>query len=296
MSVELRAAVSAHVPRWLRRAVRTAVDASYGQTTRSLRLMPSFLIIGAQRSGTTSLYKYLVRHPLVGSVLLGKGVHYFDVNYDRGLGWYRAHFPTRLTARLASARHGGEMITGEGSPYYVFHPLAPERIVRTLPDAKLILLLRDPVARALSHYEHEVARGFEELSFEEALDREEERLAGEAERILQDPSCHSFEHQHHSYAARGMYADQVERWFELVAGERLLVLQAERFFADPGAGLAEVLQFLDLPPWSLSSFPAHNAREYDAMRPETRRRLAGVFSEPNRRLAGLLGTEVWWSE
>ena len=104
-----------------------------------------------------------------------------------------------------SKRAGQETLTGEGSPYYLFHPAVPSRVATTIPNARLIAILRDPISRAYSQYHHELARGFETLPFLDALKSEEERLAGEAERLCADPSYRSFSHQHHSYVARGIY-------------------------------------------------------------------------------------------
>ena len=186
--------------------------------TSRIRSLPDFLIIGGQRCGTTSLYRYLARHPAVVSAVLNKGVHYFDTDYDKGLNWYRSHFPSDpYKALVARRRNVTRVITGEGSPYYVFHPLAAARIADVLPAVKAILILRDPVTRAHSHYTHELARGFESLSFEEALEREEERLEGEEERMKTDPSYYSFSHQHHSYVARGRYLEQIERWLTVLS-------------------------------------------------------------------------------
>ena len=102
-------------------------------------------------------------------------------------------------------------MTFESSPYYMFHPLAAGRIARDLPGVKLLVLVRDPVERAYSAHAHELARGFETEPFERALELEDERLGGEAERITADPAYLSHSQQHHAYVARGQYADQLER-------------------------------------------------------------------------------------
>jgi hypothetical protein len=269
--------------------VKHVVRSVYTSPTSHLRVLPDFLIIGAQRAGTTSLYRYLAQHPAVGPVVLTKGAHYFDTNYDRGLDWYRTHFPTRWHAASIRRRAGVPMQTGEGSPYYLFHPLVPGRVARDLPNVKLIALLRDPVERAYSQFQHESARGFEELSFEDAIDREEERLAGEVERLFADPSYHSFEHQHHSYQARGRYAEQILAWHEVLPPERLLVLHMESFFAAPEEGFGRVLAFLGLPAWEPPAFDRYNARRYSSMDPSIRARLEASFEEPNRRLEALVG-------
>ena len=163
------------------------------------------------------------------------------------MGWYASRFPTKLTAWSVARRHGTELLTGEASPYYLFHPLVPHRVAEHLPRVKLIALLRDLVGRAYSHYQHEVARGFETLSFEEAIEAEPARLAGEAERLLAEPLYHSFAHQHHSYLARGRYHEQLERWRARFDDEQLLVLSSERFFAEPERTFRQVLDFLELP-------------------------------------------------
>ena len=187
------------------------------------------------------------------------------------------------------------MVCGEASPYYLFHPLVPERARELVPDARLIVLLRDPVARALSHYHHERALGMEPLSFEDALDAEAERLDGEERRIVQFPGYVSVSHQHHSYVARGHYADQLERWLGVFPRDRMLILVSEDFFADTPGVVGEILEFLELPPMpTAASFRVPNARSYEGMEPGTRRLLAETFRDSNARLADLLGRDPGW--
>jgi hypothetical protein len=267
---------------------------AYAVRTSSLRVLPDYLIIGAQRSGTTSLYRYLVQHPWVAPTVMGKGVHYFDVDFARGPAWYRGHFPTKAR-RGAAHRRGIDMITGEGSPYYLFHPLVPKRVAALLPEVKLIAMVRDPVGRALSHYQHFVRRGIEVLpTFEAALEAEPGRLAGEVDRLRADPGYRAWDLQHFSYVARGMYADQLERWSEHVPPERLLVLRSEDFFVDPADAFTKVEAFLGLPHHPPRAFERHNAESYRGMEPSTRQMLAERFAEPNERLAAFLGMDLRW--
>ena len=143
-------------------------------------------------------------------------------------------------------------------------------------------MLRDPVGRAYSQYQHELARGFETLGFEEALEKEDERLAGEEERMLADPTYRSFSHQHHSYLARGRYVDQLRRWHACVGPERLLVIDSSAFFKDPDAGYREVLSFLGLAELSLPTYSQLNAHSYGPM-PDRRPRpscVSGSRTEP----------------
>jgi Sulfotransferase domain len=262
----------------LRNAVWT-----YGRATSAARPLPGFLILGAQKAGTTALYAYLRWHPAVTGPAW-KEVSYFDRHYRRGVRWYRGHFPIRR----------GDRIVGEASPGYLFHPLAPKRVRATVPEAKLIVLLRDPVDRALSHYHHEVALGREPLSFEQAIEAEPERTRGEEERLVREPGYFSRPWWDHTYLARGRYAEQLERWLALFPREQLLVLPSEELSAEPGQTYARVLEFLGAPPHELDAYPRVYEQHYEGLRPETRQRLAEYFAEPNRLLYELLGRELGW--
>ncbi len=282
----------------MKKAARRAVDAVsriYTTPTAGLRGLPDFLIIGAQRCGTTSLYRYLEQHPGVAPVgLKNKGIHYFDTNFSRGVNWYRSHFPTSAYRAIRAKEYGGPVITGEGSPYYIFHPLSPARIAELIPDARSVLMLRDPVSRAHSHYQHEVARGFEELAFEDALRAEEERLAGEEDRMRSDPTYNSFEHQHHSYISRGMYVEQIRRWHALFPKDHLLILDSAEFFSEPDRELRRVQEFLGLSQMSLTSYQKMNAHSYGGMSSDARTWLEERFAAPNRALFDHLGHDLGW--
>ncbi len=280
----------------LERAKQTVrgATAAVGHATAPLRMSPDFLIVGAQRSGTTSLFRNLAAHPAVVPPLFQKGIHFFDVHYGRGLRWYRGHFPVRSLAPRRVARKGVRPMTGEASPYYVFHPLAPGRIARDLPGVKLIVLLRDPVERAFSAHRQETARGFETEPFERALELEPSRLAGEVEKILADPAYVSFSHQHHAYLARGQYAEQLTLLFELFGRERVLVVESADFFERPRLVWESVLAFLELPLSHRDSFRRHNAGPSARLPERLRARLEDYFAPHDERLAALLGEVPTW--
>src|SRR5205807_8171720 len=129
-----------------------------------------------------------------------KEPHFFSLNFHKGPWWYRSHFPTLMEIYYAQHIRKRDFITGEGSLYYVFHPLAPARVAKMLPQVKLIVLLRNPVDRAYSHFQHQLRQpGVEILAFEEAIDHEEERLAGEEQKLIDNPSYVSFNYNHYSY-------------------------------------------------------------------------------------------------
>jgi hypothetical protein len=265
-----------------------------GRSTAALRMEPDFLIVGAQRCGTTSLYKTLTQHPAVLPAGLHKGVHYFDTDYERGPAWYRSHFPLRLTAKQSQRRTGSWPITGEASPYYMFHPEVPGRIARDLPDARLIVLLRDPVERAYSAYTHERARGFETLSFEDALAAEPKRLAGEEDRLRADPGYVSKSHQHNAYLARGRYVEQLERLEKAVGRDRLCVVDFDELFMDFRTQLPQVLDHLGLDPWLPDAVEQRNARPRSKLEPEVRGRLEDYFAPYDERLASWWGRQPGW--
>lgn len=280
------------IPRRLRRAIKPAVY-TYRGLTAGLRLLPDFLIIGAQRAGTTYLYNNLAAHPCVAPALT-KEVHFFDVWFARGLGWYRSFFALQVQRRIWQAR-GRPLLVGEASPYYLFHPHAPRRAAATLPHAKLIVLLRNPVDRAYSQYQHSRRRGAEHLAFAQALAQEEARLAGEEVRLLADEQYISDNHQNFSYQARGLYAGQIARWLNYFPREQLLVIQSELLYADPVQQLARVFAFLELPRWQ-PRLLRPDSPPYITMAPETRRTLRAFFAPHNAQLYALLETQFDWDE
>ena len=254
-----------------------------GRRTARWRPLPDFLVLGAQKAGTTALYAYLRWHPGITGPSW-KEVSFFDRHWWRGERWYRGHFPLRSGGRLV----------GEASPSYLFHPLAPERARALVPDARLVALVRDPVARAYSHYQHEVALGRESLAFEDALAAEPGRTAGEVDRLVADPRAFSRAWWDHTYVARGLYAEQLERWLEHYPREQLLVVPTDDLGDRPAETYAEIVRFLGAQPHELDEYPRIFERDYAPMRPKTRAALAETFAEPNRRLETLLGRQLGW--
>jgi hypothetical protein len=239
-------------------------------------MRPGYLVIGTKRGGSTSVSEWIAEHPQVAPCRTGKGSHYFDVNHHRGEAWFRSAFPPPAPPWR---------ITGEGSPYYMFHPLAPQRIAEALPEVKLIAVLRDPVERAWSHHKYEAARGKEELSFEDALDAEPTRLAGERERMIADPSYDSYEYRYHAYLARGHYAEQLAHLGEFFPQDQILVLKSEDLFAHPSEQLARVWDFLGLDQVVLDGLRAHKVGASSSSIPEAvAQRLSDYYAPHNDEL------------
>jgi len=253
-------------------------------------LKPRFLIIGSQRCGTTSLYNYLIQHPNVTSASK-KEIHYFDTNYDKGNNWYKKHFTI-----TEGSKRKEELITGEATPYYIFHPHAPYRVRKTLPGVKLIVMLRDPVERAFSHYKHHVKLKVEHLRFEEAIRVESERITDEWGKTLQDKSYDSYALQMFSYLARGIYVDQLKRWFGHFPRKQFLVLQSEDFFDNPEKIFLQVLHFLGLPDHKLTAYKKFNANGSESIPNGIRQDLIDYFKPHNERLYKLIGRKFSWPQ
>lgn len=245
--------------------------------------LPNALIIGAQKGGTSSLHYYLSQHPDV-SVSSKKEVHFFDGGhtprvdtYAKGLGWYAAFFPE------SEAR-----IRLESTPSYLFDPLAPARIKNDLPDVRLIALLRNPIDRAISQYFHNLRKpGREPLSLADALNQEEARLRG--------ADLRSTAFRHYSYQARGRYAEQLRRYFDLFDRRRLLILQSERFFRNPAEQLERVYDFLGLAQAAGPDLTPRNAsNNTEAATPDIVALLRSSFAPLNDELFDLLGQRFDW--
>lgn len=255
---------------------------------RPVGMAPSYLIVGTKRGGSTSVADWVNQHPEVAPCRAAKGTHYFDVNFARGWDWYLSKFePASKEWRT----------TGEASPYYMFHPLAAERIGQALPEVRIIVSLREPVARAWSHHQYETQKGHEDRPFEEAVELEKSRLAGEEERMRRDPSYESYSHRHHSYLSRGRYAEQLERLYEHVPPEQVLVVRTENMFSDPARELTRIWKHLgvrDVPLPELSHLKATNAPP--AIGHALRERLTDYYRPWNERLAALPGVGFTWDD
>ncbi len=277
--------------RWTKTLERSGRAAR--RSTAGLRLRPTFLVIGAQKSGTTSLHDYLSRHP---AVLTGrvKEVQYFTKYYARGERWYRAQFPLVTSAWAARRRHGVRPAVGEATAACLFDPRSPGRVHAFDQEMRLIAVLRDPVERAFSHFQMELRWERESGTFEEALEREEIELPAVLERLRESPDYEPPDGFARTYVARGMYAEQLERWLDYFPREQLLVLMSEELLDDPRATMSRVATFLDIPVWHTDEYPLRGVRDYAPVAPDTRERLARLFEPHDERLAALLGRELPW--
>lgn len=209
---------------------------SLAQTTPgSARRAPEFLIVGAQKAGTTSLYNCLKQHPQVQTARK-KEVHYFSQYYDRGIHWYLEHFPERAPG----------ILSGEASPFYLFHPHSAERIAHQLPGVKIIIIVRNPVHRAISHYHQQARRHHEKLPMLEAFQQEPDRINKAWARLLAGQQQSGVRIQQSSYLKRGEYLEQLLRYEERFPASQILLLESEAFFENPQPVLEKLFGFLGI--------------------------------------------------
>jgi hypothetical protein len=258
------------------------------------RLLPDFLIIGSTKCGTTSLHGWLTEHPFVAATK--KEVHFFNLNYYRRPDWYRTYFPLQTERDEFEREHGRPFLVGEATASYMGHYWTPGRAAKLLPDAKLIVSLRDPIDRAYSQFHYFVRRGDEKLgSFEEAIAKESERLEPELARMKADRHYNSWPLHFASYLMFSRYVEQLERWFAVFPREQFLFVDFDKeVCVAPQQVLDTIYDYLGLTPYRNAAVPTLNAGTYEPMAAETRARLVEYFRPYNARLYELTGTDFGW--
>ncbi|MEC4805646.1 MAG: sulfotransferase [Jaaginema sp. PMC 1079.18] len=260
------------------------IDDNYRRYLGSSRVLPNFLIVGAQKAGTTSLYAYLKQHPQVLPAQQNE-VHFFDYKFNKGELLYRSYFPTIAEIEYQQNRLNQKIITGETSPSYLFNPLVASRIAKLLPTVKIIILLRDPVTRSYSHYQHEVRKGRENLTFAAAIAKEEERVQGK---------YHSYFHACYAYQARGLYLNQIKTYLDFFKPENILILSSENFFQNPQQVYNSVLSFLELAPFTLINQTPKNVGTYNKKCIPLEKQLRTYFQPHNCKLYQYLNRNFGW--
>lgn len=257
-------------PKWLK-DLANRITRSWAVATSRDRPLPDFLIIGCKRGGTTSLFNYLVDHPGVLRMYpLSRGLKstdFFFKRRGRSVRWYRSHFASEQYRRRLARRLGYRPVSGEASPYYIWDPRVAARVRDVAPEVKCILLLRDPVKRAWSHYQERRQNRTEPLSFAQALELEDARLAGELERMSADPDYFSEAYDFYPYRQRGVYAPQIRNWLEHFPREQLLIVYAEDLYARTVETFSEVCEFLGIPIAEMATTEGYNSMPGSKDRP-----------------------------
>ena len=245
---------------------------------------PDFIIIGTQKGGTSSLYNALGQHPQILKATR-KEVHFFDQYYKKGLDWYLQQFPTCAEGQ----------ISGEASPFYMAHPQVAERIAKDCPETKLIVMLRNPADRAISHYQQEFRRKHDLLELEQALAEEAARTTQDWQALAQGEILTFSNAQRFSYRQRGHYAQQLIPYFARFPRSQIYILQSEAYFQSPYSLLPSIYRFLgidsDFTPSDLSiRKPGHYEKKLDAVY----HTLMTHFEPENEALFELIGERYDW--
>lgn len=261
------------IPNWPKRVAFQCLKA-----TQSLRCMPDYCIIGAQKSGTTSLYSYLALHPQVRPSYV-KEIHYYNQYFNEGKKWYRAHFPL---GPLDREKRG--FITGEASTMYLHDPESPARMFVDVPEIKLMLVLRNPVDRAVSHYHHRIRSGREMRSFNEAFESA----------LFKVKAGDYVSGAETDYLRYGCYVEDIKHWLEIFPEEQLRVIQAEALFESPAPIFKEVSEFLGIDYLEPTSSRKFNSGGYKKDDSSLRSELEAYFQPFNEALYQLPSVGFKW--
>jgi hypothetical protein len=258
--------------------------------TARWRALPDFVIFGAAKCGTTSMYDYLAAHPLVVPCR-AKELHFADRQHNaaRGAGWYRSWFPLRSTLTRVGRSHGTDRARcGEATPAYLAVAGSAARLQAVVPDVALVALLREPGERAWSHYRMREANGADATGFLAEVEAEAGELADGGAPIP------GRRRPQQSLLRQGHYADELAEWYECFDADQILLVRSEDLFADPAGTYATVCRHVGLPDASLPSFRVANAGRPSDLPADARRWLDAHFAEPNARLAELTHGSIAW--
>ncbi len=243
---------------------------------------PNFLIIGTGKSGTTSLYSYITQHPQVLPAIK-KEIYFWSRHFDKGIDWYLAHFPL--------IPEGTNFVTGEATPTYINSRHTPARLFNFFPKIKLIIILRNPVYRAVSHYYHEVRIKMENKSLSEAIYSQLERLKKMSESKLKEAYWNHISF----YISYGVYIEFIQKWMAIFPREQFLILKSEDFYQEPANTMEQVFKFLDLPKYQLKNYQKFNSGSYPPI-PESIYSTLNDYLQPyNQRLEEYLGIDLNWN-
>ena len=274
-----------------------SLNGSFRTLTIPLRLVPDFLIIGFHKTATTSLYDYLIQHPNIGSAT-HKEIHFFDTYFWRGMGWYKTHFPTKMEKNKIEKISNQKFITGEATPNYVFYPNAHNRVKQSLPHSKFIVILRNPIDRAYSHYNYQkkLNRGaLENTTFEEIIDDELKKMNFDGFEEEFQRNFH-LKNDRIPYVHLGIYVKFLKKWLEIFPKEQFHFVITEELQQDPNSIINKVFNFLDLKNYNIPDLQKRNTTKYSDMKIETRKMLYEFYKPYNDELEKLLSMKFKWTD
>ena len=266
----------------------------YGNITSPIRILPDFLIAGFNKSGTNSLFEYIGQHPNIKNASR-REIHYFTLSYWRGLNWYKSYFPTKIYKKNFEIKNKSKFVTGEATPHYIFHPLAIKRIKQLLPNVKLIVVLRNPIDNAYSHYQHYKIGGIEKDTFEEAIKQDKQRYEV-LERLYNSNQVkeHSLKHVKMPYVSYATYVNHIKRLLQIFPRKQILFIKNTELNENPQLVLKNIFDFLEIKQEKIKDLKKHNVGKYENMKSKTRYELSEYFKPYNEELEDLLKMKLNW--
>ncbi len=260
-------------------AVNNNSDLAKLNWARKKQKAPNFIIIGAAKCGTSSLFAYIQKHP---QVLLPykKEINFFNKHFDKGIDWYLSHFPVITDSE--------NFITGEATTQYIFTPEVERRIYNSFADVKIIIMLRDPIDRTISDYYHHVNRGLETRSIETIIKTTQELL-----KQFSQPEV-EYTISEFDYIFKSIYLFQIYRWIEIFPSSNILILNSDRFFENTASVMNDVWHFLQLDCYSSSTYIKYNVGNYIPVADEIKQELGRLFEPYNRKLEEYLNLKFNW--
>lgn len=275
--------------------LKFSLDGTYRTVTSSLRTFPDFILTGFEKCGTKSLFSYVTQHPNIG-IAARRGKYFFDVNYWRGIGWYKAHFPT-LNEKNNLKKQNGAYCVGEYTARYMMYYPTAQRIKELIPNVKLIVLLRNPATGVYSQYHFKKMLGFEKMSFDEAIADEQKRLENWKFMVKNDLlRRENYAATNTPYLSLRKYAKHLKEWFNIIPQKQFLFLQTEKMSNESQIQdtVNKVFSFLGLPEHNIKDFARKNVNKYEKMSSETRDFLIDFYKPYNEELEKQLNMKFNW--
>ena len=273
---------------------------SYQTITSNLRVLPNFIIIGAGRAGTTSLYNYLIQHPSIFAASTKNNeniadLHFFEHMISNKTSWYKSHFPTIFTKKFFESKSKMKFITGEYTSTYMYNRNVPKRIFELIPNIKLIIILRNPVEKAYSTYSQQLSFNEHTMSFEETVKAELRRIElskNYPELNSNDPDFGN--HVMHNLVRHGIYFDYLNEWFKIFPKKQFFIIDSEKLKNSTQDTLDDVFKFLDVQPHKISNLSKINVGQYTKIDDSSKKILTDFYLLHNEKLYNLLGSRYSW--
>ena len=256
----------------------------YGLTS-SFRVLPDFLVIGSKRCGTTSLYEYLGQHPCIK-----KSSHdhigFFDDNFHLGMGFYKSFFPT-IFEKMFFEFKNGKLLTNDVTSSYIQNSQTATKIFQTLPNTKIIAILRNPIDRAYSEYNLDLRANPDIQSFETIIQNEIDNMGNKNDDEV-------IKNKH--YLKKGIYFDQLKPWFKLFPKKNILILSTEKFGKDTNNIFNIIFEFLNLENYNIENSKRMQKGTYTKLNSKTREKLLKFYKLKNNQLYDLINEKFDWDK